>query len=161
MSAPIDVAALRDEAKWMFVRGATVDDVVRMFGAAGVLEAHGRPEAERILGVVRAMCPCARCGAWLMKHEVYLDLMANSLCDVCFTKTQVRMVYQPTSLIDAFIEAETANTMHEIDRATGPARTHDFRCRRCGLRVPAEIAAGAPHEPATAIACAACGWRAP
>jgi hypothetical protein len=81
-----DPARLREQAKWMFVRGASVDDVVRAFEAAGVAAKHARPEAERILAVVRTLRPCQRCGTPIAPSEALFDPQGRSICVVCHSR---------------------------------------------------------------------------
>ena len=84
-----DPARLREEAKWMLVRGGTVDDVVAAFGAAGVAEEHARPEAARLLALVRTMRPCARCQMPVTPAETIFDTMGRSICARCHTRDEI------------------------------------------------------------------------
>jgi hypothetical protein len=78
-----DPKRLREEAKWMFMQGAGVEDVVTRFAAAGISPGHGRPEAEKILAAVRAMVHCGRCRAPMAPSDTYFDQWGNRICPRC------------------------------------------------------------------------------
>jgi len=88
-AAARDPARLREEAKWILIRGGTVEDVVAAFGAVGVASEHARPEAERMLALVRTMRPCMRCRSPMMPTEVMFDTGGNSICPRCHTRDEI------------------------------------------------------------------------
>ncbi len=88
-AAARDPARLREEAKWILIRGGTVEDVIAAFGAVGVAAEHARPEAERMLAIVRTMRPCTRCGAPMLPNEVMFDIAGNTICPSCYTRAEI------------------------------------------------------------------------
>jgi hypothetical protein len=88
-AAARDPARLREEAKWILLRGGTVEDVVAAFGAVGVAPEHARPEAERMLALVRTMRPCQRCRAPMLPNEVMFDIGGNSICARCHSRDEI------------------------------------------------------------------------
>jgi hypothetical protein len=88
-AAARDPVRLRGEAKWMFLRGASVDHVVAHFATVGVAEEHARPEAERILVEVRRMRPCQRCGMAAEPESFVMDLSGFSICSGCNLRDEI------------------------------------------------------------------------
>ena len=82
-AAAMDPERLRGEARWMFLRGAPIEDVVAHFVRVGVPEEHARPEAARVLEAVRKMQPCQRCGTPTDRADLYMDLSGFSICKSC------------------------------------------------------------------------------
>jgi ribosomal protein S27AE len=89
-AAARDPKRLRQEAKWMFVRGATLADVVAYFASLGVDEVYARPEAERLQAIARSMRPCPRCGGPTEPSEMTMDLGGNTICKSCSLRDDIR-----------------------------------------------------------------------
>jgi hypothetical protein len=88
-AAAMDPERLRGEAKWMFLRGASVDDVVMHFVRVGVPEEHARPEAERVRAKVQKMRPCQRCGTPTDPEQFFMDLSGFSICNGCNLRDEI------------------------------------------------------------------------
>jgi len=88
-AAAMDPERLRGEARWMFLRGASVDDVVMHFVRVGVPEEHARPEAARVLAIVQKMKPCQRCGTPTDPASFYMDLSGFSICNTCNLQDEI------------------------------------------------------------------------
>ncbi len=84
-----DPKRLRQEGKWMFVRGATVDQVATYFVGLGVEEAYARPEAERLHAIALSMRPCRRCGGPTEPSEMTMDLQGNAICKSCHLRDDI------------------------------------------------------------------------
>lgn len=88
-AAAMDPERLRNEAKWMFHRGASVDDVVAHFVRVGISEEHARPEAEKILVVVQRMQPCQRCGTPTEPSAFVMDFSGFKICSGCNLRDEI------------------------------------------------------------------------
>jgi hypothetical protein len=157
-AAARDPARLREEAKWILLRGGTVEDVVTAFGAVGVAAEHARPEAERMLALVRTMSPCMRCRAPMMPNEVMFDTGGNRICPRCHTRDEIvrseqrGIVSEMENLgmvsplmglaIATMVERSQAPAYAAPEVPAGPV------CPRC--RAPALVATSTlpPHHPA-------------
>lgn len=84
-----DPERLREEAKWMLMQGRTVEQVVQRFAAAGIAEEHARPEAERLLALVRRMQPCERCQSPMLVSEAFFDPAGRRVCRTCHGRDEV------------------------------------------------------------------------
>lgn len=88
-AAAMDPTRLRGEAKWMFLRGASVDDVVAHFVRVGVSEEPARAEAAKIRAAVAALKPCQRCGAPTEPSELVMDLGGFFVCRGCNLRDEI------------------------------------------------------------------------
>ena len=86
----MDPMRLRAEAQWMLSQGASVDHVVAHFVAAGVAEAHARPEAERLSAEFRSMRPCQRCGTPTPPKNLVFDHGGFSICNGCNLRDEIQ-----------------------------------------------------------------------
>jgi hypothetical protein len=88
-AAARDPARLREEGKWILLRGGTVEHVIAAFAAVGVAEEHSRPEAEKLLALVRTMRPCERCRMPVLPKDVMFDTAGRSICPSCHTRDEI------------------------------------------------------------------------
>lgn len=88
-AAAMDPKRLRGEAKWMLLRGASIDDVVAHFVRVGVAEAPAREEAAKLQAAVRAMRPCQRCGTPTEPSELVMDTGGFSICGGCNLRDEI------------------------------------------------------------------------
>jgi hypothetical protein len=158
-----DPARLREQAKWMFVRGASVDDVVRAFEAVGVAAEHARPEAERILAVVRTMRPCQRCGTPIAPSEALFDPQGRSICVVCHSRDEISRSEQ-RGVLSAFesigmspLITLAASGVVESSTVAAPAAL----CAYCHASAMVHVSALAPAQaaayPGASWVCPRCG----
>lgn len=89
-AAASDPARLRHEATAMFLRGASVDDVVAHFVRVGIAEEHARPEAERIKAAAAKLKSCPRCGGWSNGADMTMDLTGFSICRDCNLRDDIQ-----------------------------------------------------------------------
>ena len=85
----LDPVKLRDEGKWMLLRGGTPDDVLRHFVSAGVAEEYARPEIAKIIARVAAMRPCQRCGTPTEQADLVFDLRGTTVCNRCNLQDEI------------------------------------------------------------------------
>lgn len=88
-AAAMDPKRLREEAKWMFYRGAPLEDVVAHWVRAGIAEEHARPEAERIQAAAAKLKPCQRCGTPTTPDAFFMDLSGFQVCRGCNLKDEI------------------------------------------------------------------------
>jgi hypothetical protein len=88
-AAAMDPKRLREEAKWMLFRGASVDDVVAHFVRVGVPEEHARPEAQRMSDFVQKFQPCQRCGTPTAPDQFFMDLSGFNICRGCNLRDEI------------------------------------------------------------------------
>lgn len=88
-AAAMDPARLREEAKWMLFRGASIEDVVQHFVRVGIPEEHARPEAQRIEASVARLRPCQRCGTPTDPEQFYMDLSGFKICRGCNLRDEI------------------------------------------------------------------------
>lgn len=88
-AAAMDPKRLREEAKWMFYRGASIEDVVAQWVRAGIAEEHARPEAERIRAIAAKLKPCQRCGAPTPPDAFFMDLSGFQVCRGCNLRDEI------------------------------------------------------------------------
>lgn len=88
-AAAMDPKRLREEAKWMFYRGASLDDVVAHWVRAGISEEHARPEAERIQAAAAKLKPCQRCGTPTPPEAFFMDLSGFDVCRGCNLRDEI------------------------------------------------------------------------
>lgn len=88
-AAAMDPTRLRNEAKSMFLRGATVEQVVWHFTNVGIAEADARPEVARIFAHVRQMKPCQRCGTPSEQSDLTFDLSGFEICNNCNLQDEI------------------------------------------------------------------------
>jgi hypothetical protein len=88
-AAAMDPTRLREEAKWMFYRGASMDDVLAHFARAGIAEEHARPEATRMQAVAAKLRPCQRCGTPTPPDAFFMDLSGFDVCRGCNLRDEI------------------------------------------------------------------------
>jgi hypothetical protein len=88
-AAAMDPKRLREEAKWMFYRGASMEDVVAHWVRAGIAEEHARPEAERIRAAAAKLRPCQRCGTPTPPDAFFMDLSGFDVCRGCNLRDEI------------------------------------------------------------------------
>lgn len=88
-AAAMDPARLREEAKWMFYRGAAIEDVVAHFVRAGIAEEHARPEADRLRAIAAKLRPCQRCGTPTPPDAFFMDLSGFQVCRGCNLRDEI------------------------------------------------------------------------
>ena len=88
-AAAMDPKRLREEAKWMFYRGASLDEVVAHWVRAGIAEEHARPEAERIQAAAAKLKPCQRCGTPTPPDAFFMDLSGFQVCRGCNLRDEI------------------------------------------------------------------------
>ncbi len=178
-AAARDPARLREEAKWILLRGGTVEDVVAAFAAVGVAGEHARPEAERILARVRTMRPCARCQMPMTPTETIFDTMGRSICLRCHTRDEIARSEQRGMLsemesfglggpfIGMAVGAIVQHTQAPPDTAypTGPSAPAGPMCPSCRASALVSTSTLPPHHPASSSGalwvCFRCGARQP
>lgn len=85
----LDPKRLREEAKWMLWRGATVDHVVAHFVSLGIAEEPARAEAEKIFVAVQRMRPCERCTSPVAPGESFFDPAGRQVCKRCHSLDEI------------------------------------------------------------------------
>lgn len=85
----LDPNRLRDEAKWMLAQGAPLEHVVQHFVRAGIVEAHARPEAERLAAIVRSSQPCDGCRMPVLPNESFFDRLGRQVCKRCNSLNEI------------------------------------------------------------------------
>lgn len=88
-AAAMDPTRLREDAKWMFYRGAPMEDVIAHFVRAGVAEEHARPEAERMQAAAAKLKPCQRCGTPTPPEAFFMDLSGFNVCRGCNLRDEI------------------------------------------------------------------------
>lgn len=88
-AAATDPERLRGEAKRMFSRGASVDDVVAHFVRVGVAEEHACSEAQRLFAAFSKLRPCQRCGTPTAPEQLVFDLGGFSICNGCNLRDEI------------------------------------------------------------------------
>jgi len=171
-AAAMDPTRLRGEAKWLWARGAPVEEVVRHFVRVGVEEAAARAEAERLYAAFQKLRPCQRCGEPVEPSELVLDLGGFAICRGCNLRDEIGRSEQRGIARDletvgflaggvggALIASAAADAM----TTGGPSTTRPF-CNRCrqpwGIHVSTvNPAARANIDPSASWACAQCGQK--
>jgi hypothetical protein len=140
-AAAMDPKRLRTEATWMFLRGASIDDVVLHFVRVGVAEEHARPEATKILEAVRKMRPCQRCGTPNEPGNLVMDLSGFSICSTCNLRDEIgrseqrglardlEMIGGVTGVGGALVVSVVSDAMHAQANQIG--QTRQPFCARC------------------------------
>lgn len=173
-AAAMDPARLRHEATNMFLRGATVDDVVAHFVRVGVAEEHARPEAERIKAAAAKLKSCPRCGTWSNAADMTMDLTGFMICRGCnlrddIQRSEQRGVARELEGVGGFgigglaiATVATAMAANATAAANNVGQTHRPFCPRCaaptGIHVSALDAmtrSRIPHD--TEWVCRHCG----
>lgn len=85
----MDPQRLREEAKWSFYRGASLDQVVAHWAQAGIAEEHARPKAERIQAIAAKLKPCQRCGTPTAPDAFFMDLSGFQICRGCNLRDEI------------------------------------------------------------------------
>ncbi len=171
-AAAMDPTRLRGEAKWMFVRGASIDDVVAHFVRVGVPEEPARAEATKLLAVVRAMKPCQRCGAPTEPSELVMDLGGFFICRACnlrdeISRSEQRGIARDLKMVGALgggvggMLLASAVSESIANRATA---TQAPFCARCAQPSGVHVSAFSPADrqrldPTAEWACRLCGGK--
>jgi hypothetical protein len=149
----MDPTRLRGEAKWMFLRGASIDDVVAHFVRVGVPEEHARPEATRILSAVQKLRPCQRCGMPTEPDTLVFDPGGFSICMTCNLRDEIglseqRGIARDLETMGALGGAPFAVALIATSLADGSGRSQTTQpfCAHC--RVPSGVHVGGlqPHH---------------
>ncbi|MBS2017067.1 MAG: hypothetical protein JST00_29545 [Deltaproteobacteria bacterium] len=173
-AAAMDPARLRHEATNMFLRGASVDDVVAHFVRVGVAEAHARPEAERIRAAAAKLKSCARCGTWSDAADMRMDLSGFMICRGCNLRDEIQRSEQRGFARElegvggfgigglAIATVATAMAANATATANNVGQTHRPFCPRCAGPTGIHVSALAPQWRARAPAgaewvCRQCG----
>jgi hypothetical protein len=163
---------LRGEAKWLYVRGAPMEEVVRHFVRVGVDEAAARAEAERLYATFQKLRACQRCGELTDPSEFVLDLGGFSICRACNLRDEIgrseqRGIARDVEMVGALggvggvlVASLAANAMAN---SGGQVTTRPF-CGRCrqpwGVHVSTVAPAARAHvDPSAAWVCGQCGQK--
>lgn len=142
-AAASDPVRLRHEATTMFIRGASVDDVVAHFVKVGVAEEYARPEAERIQAAAAKLRLCKRCGGWSNGADMTMDLTGFLICRDCNLRDDIQRSEQRGIARDiesvggfglgglAYATVATAIAANAHAAANNVGQTHVPFCSRC------------------------------
>ncbi|HEY8077783.1 MAG TPA: hypothetical protein VIF62_26840 [Labilithrix sp.] len=171
-AAAMDPERLRGEAKWLFLRGAPVEETARHFVRVGVEENAARAEAERLYASFSKLRPCQRCGELTDPSVFVLDLGGFSICRGCNLRDEIgrseqRGVAREMEAIGvlggglggAIVASIAANAM----TPSGAITTRPF-CGRCrqpwGVHVSTVAPAARVHlDPSASWVCGQCGLK--
>jgi len=173
-AAAMDPARLRADARWMFIQGRSIEDVVAHFIHVGVAEEHARPEVQKLFEHFRQLRPCQRCGTPAEPAELVMDLSGFSICAACNLRDEIgrseqRGIARDLETVGAFgggggmlamsLLADAMSTA-----AAGHGHTSRPFCARCrqpsGVHV-SQVAAGyrGSVDPSAEWVCAQCGMK--
>jgi hypothetical protein len=171
-AAAMDPTRLRGEARWLYVRGAPVEEVVRHFVRVGVAEADARAEAERLYAMFQKLRACQRCGELSNPSDFVMDLGGFSICRGCNLRDEINRSEQRGIARDietvgllaggfggAFVASVAGNAMV----SSVPTTTRPF-CPRCrqpsGIHVSTVYAHARAHvDPSASWVCSQCGQK--
>lgn len=173
-AAARDPVRLRNEAQWMFLRGASTEDVVAHFVRVGIAEEHARPEAARVLAIVQKMKPCQRCGKPTNAADLVFDLSGFTICKGCHLQDEIgrseaRGMAADLEAVGAFGGLAVAMTMSVVQsgleaQANNLGHTHRPFCAAC--RTPSGVhvhvidpATRARLDPSASFVCGQCGRK--
>jgi hypothetical protein len=171
-AAAMDPDRLRGEARWMFGRGASVDDVVAHFVGVGVSEAHARAEAQRLEAAFRSLRPCQRCGTPTEPERMCMDLSGFSICPGCHLRDEIarseqRAVARDLEMVGAMAGVGGLVAMSFVADAMstgGLGQTSRPFCARCRQPTGVHVSQIAPAfraqiDPTAEWACGHCGQK--
>lgn len=171
-AAAMDPTRLRGEAKWLYARGAPVEEVVRHFVRVGVAEDAARAEAERLYASFQKLLPCQRCGELTDPSDFFMDLSGFSICRGCNLRDEIgrserrgwareieTVGFVAGGVGGALIASAAANAV-----TTGGAVTTRPFCGRCrqpwGIHVSTVYPSARPHlDPTATWVCSQCGQK--
>jgi hypothetical protein len=170
-AAAMDPERLRGEAKWYFVQGAPMEEVVRHFVRVGVVEDAARTEAERLYAAFQKLRMCQRCGALTDPSDLVLDLGGFSICKGCNLRDEIGRSEQrgvareleAVGLLGGGMGVIASLAADAMMSSPGAATTRPF-CPRCrqpwGVHVSTIAAAARSRlDPSATWACGQCGQK--
>lgn len=89
-----DPSRLRVEASWMFVNGASKEDVIRYFESLGIAREHAAPEVEKLAAAAQQMIACEGCRAPVDVASAYFDKEGKRICTLCERRNQTGEFHQ-------------------------------------------------------------------
>jgi hypothetical protein len=164
----MDPARLREEAKWMFLRGAGVEHVVAHFTSLGIPEDGARAEAIRIQQAVAKLRPCQRCGTPSDPSKMVMDLNGRMICNGCHLRDEIGrseqrgLASELESLgVSPFMAEAFAGTGFVGSQYTAPPPQQGPVCQFCH-GVGAHVSQYPPHQraqfdPRASWICTGCG----
>lgn len=173
-AAAMDPARLRHDATSMFLRGASIDDVVAHFVRVGVAEEHARPEAERIKASAAKLRTCPRCGTWSAAADMTMDLTVFMICRGCNLRDDIQRSEQRGIARDlegvggfgmgglALATVATVMAANATAAAHGVGQTYRPFCQRCAAPTGIHVNALDPQTrsrvaPGAEWVCRQCG----
>lgn len=171
-AAAMDPTRLRGEAKWLYARGAPMEEVVRHFVRVGVDEIAARAEAERLYAAFEKLRPCQRCGQLTDPSEFVLDISGFSICRGCNLRDEIgrseqrgfaRDLEMVGFAVGGFGGALAASMAANASSPAVSTTTRPF-CHRCrqpwGIHVSTVVPAARPRvDPTASWVCAQCGQK--